>query len=183
MNHFQVVVDGDAAAGEVDRLAERALEWLIDEHIVEESPSRCVPDRRKLGHRPGEDWQAAIVELDEYFLSLDFNGVQVEKGRQIFDAGTYDPMPYCPHCNQPRETDGDRRQAINAWQSSAGDIVLQCPHCERSAPLVDWRHDPPIGFGCLGFRFWNWPSLNREFIERLAAVLGHRLILVEGRAG
>ncbi len=178
-HYYQIIVDRDATEADTAALAERALEWLADEQIVEAAPTPSVPSG--LGRRPAEAWQSAIVEIDEYFLELDVNGVEAVCGRRVFDAGDFAVRPYCPRCNKPGAADARWRTAVEAWRAGDDAATLSCPHCGAHAPLVDWRHDPPIGFGNLGVVFWNWPSLNREFIEQLARVLGHRVVLVEGK--
>jgi hypothetical protein len=179
-NYYQTIVDRDATPAEAERLGRRAVEFMADEQVIADEPSPCVPGGR-MGHRPAEAWQSAIVELDEYFLGLEFNGVEVVCGRQIFDAGQFASRPHCPECNKPRAADSAWQAALDGWRDGDASASLDCPHCASRAPIVDWRHDTPIGFGCLGLTFWNWPSLNREFIERLAGVLGHRVVLVEGK--
>lgn len=181
MSHdYQVIVDRDASAAEAEPLSRQAIDWLVDACIIDETPAACVPDSSARGHRPGPAWQSAIVEIDERFLQREVNGVEVRLGRQIFDAGIYEPTPFCPRCDRPHTPGEAWQRALDAWQSGDDKAALTCPRCGAPSPLVDWRHDPPIGFGHLGIVFWNWPSLNREFIERLARYLGDRLVLVEG---
>ncbi len=180
-NYFQTIVDRDATVDQAEQLGRLAVEWMADEHVIDETACRCVPDAGRAGFCPAEAWQSAIVELDEYFLELDVNGVEVEVGRQIFDAGEYASVPYCPKCNEPGAADDAWQAALRRWEEGDERASLACEQCGAVNPIVDWRHDPPIGLGNLGFTFWNWPSLNREFIDRLAGVLGHRVVLVEGK--
>lgn len=179
---YQIIVDRDVSEDDAKKAGRCAIEWLIDEFVIEEVSTRCVPDSASRGHRPASGWQRAIVEIDERFLELDTNGVHLEVGRRVFDAGQYQPVPYCPACDQGHRPDAQWERALSTWRSGDDEAQLVCPRCETPAPITDWRHDPPIGLGHLGIYFWNWPSLNREFIERLAAELGHRLLLVEGLA-
>lgn len=180
-NDFQTIVDRDAPADQAEFLARLALEWLADADIIEQSASRCLPDADRAGFRPGPRWSAAIVEFDESFLDLDINGVEVVCGRQIFDAGQFEPTPHCPRCHAAQPAGQRWNQALEAWQQGDEDTTLGCNACGQSALIADWRHVPPIGLGCLGIRFWNWPSLNREFIEQVGRAVGSRVLLVEGR--
>lgn len=180
-NYFQIIVARRIGPGGAAALAQQGLDWLADEAVIVEEPSHSVPDEHSRGFHPGPAWRSAVVELDESFLEMELNGVQPLTGRQIFDAGQYDPVPYCPKCHEPAQADQAWEDALADWEAGDDAAPLHCPHCEEPSLIVDWRHSPPIGFGRLGFCFWNWPSLNREFIERLAAELGQPMMLVEGK--
>jgi hypothetical protein len=67
------------------------------------------------------------------------------------------------------------------WYEQKGPGILACPHCGEERPITEWQHDPPWGFGYLGFEFWNWPPFEPSFVEAAAKQLGHRVILVEGK--
>jgi hypothetical protein len=188
--YYQIIVVCDVDAFDAQRTGRKALEWLADELVIQDEPTACVPDNRQ-GFGPAELWQSAIVEIDESFLGMEINGVEAATGRQVFDAGDYEPTPYCPTCHAPVASDSPKvpvgsevtgwQEALDAWARGDNRAAFACPACAATSPIVDWRHDPPIGFGNLGLFFWNWPSLNREFISRLAAALNHRLVLIEGR--
>ena len=180
-NDFQTIVDRDASSDQAESLARRALEWLADTEIIEERASRCLPWPDRTGFRPGPSWASAIVEFDESFLDLDVNGVQVLTGRQIFDAGQFEPTPHCPRCHAAQPAEEQWSQALEAWKEGNDGARLDCGACDQSALIADWRHIPPIGLGCLGIKFWNWPSLNREFVEQVGRAVGGRVLLVEGR--
>ena len=52
--------------------------------------------------------------------------------------------------------------------------------------VTEWRFKPPLGFGNLSFRFWNWPPLDspswRIDIPALVRdVTGHRIVSTWGR--
>jgi hypothetical protein len=187
-NYYQTLVARDAVIPDPKRTGETALAWMADELVIVDEASVCVPsqpDERRLGFGPGELWQSAIVEIDESFLERECNGVESVTGRQVFDAGEYDTRPHCPGCNTPVVADAPTldqwKKALEAWARGDDRAALECPTCGQTAPIARWRHDPPVGFGNLGLVFWNWPSLNREFIVRLGRAIGYDLMLVEGR--
>jgi hypothetical protein len=187
-NYYQTIVARGVPSPKVERTAKTALEWMADELIIADDLTTCIPsrpDEHRVGRRPGELWQSAIVEIDESFLDRACNGVESLTGRQLFDAGGYQSRPYCPECNTPvgsgrPNTLTQWTAALDAWASGDDSAGLRCPRCGATSAIIEWRHDPPIGFGNLGLVFWNWPSLNREFIVRLGKKIGHDLTLVEG---
>ncbi|MFW5968343.1 MAG: hypothetical protein ACOCV2_12535, partial [Persicimonas sp.] len=65
---YQIIVDRDASEDDAAKAGRRAIEWLVDECVIEEASTRCVPDSAARGHRPAVGWQRAIVEIDERFL-------------------------------------------------------------------------------------------------------------------
>lgn len=179
-HYFQSLVDVDAPADIADRLGEVVIEVLVALGIVGSDTAACVPGGGA-GRPPGPRWQEAIVEIDESFLTHPCNGVEVVCGRAVHDAGDWQPVPHCPACHAPNPAASGWRDSLARWKGGDEAASLLCAHCGERSPVTAWRHNPPIGLGSLAIRFWNWPSLNREFIDRIADVLGHRLVLVEGR--
>ena len=70
---------------------------------------------------------------------------------------------------------------MEQWFQNSGPALLACPQCGASQAINHWQHDPPWGFGCLGFEFWNWPPLTEAFIQQIADLLNHRIIFVCGK--
>ena len=176
-HYFQVLVLS-VDPGEIDEMCERALAFLHDEGIIELDDAPRAPGGR-MARPPGPHWQQAIVEYEESFLQEGINGVECELGRQVFTPGDYDVVMRCPKC-------GAYHKADDAWQSAARryeagqKASLRCGECGDETPVERWLYDPPIGFGNIGLVFWNWPSINHEFIEQMGLELETKLYLVEG---
>ncbi|MGM0558584.1 MAG: hypothetical protein ACQEVA_19520 [Myxococcota bacterium] len=139
-----------------------------------------TPDNRP-AFGPGSHWQAAIVECDETFLELDDNGVVGRIQRRIIDPGEFRASVICPECLEPRAFDEQWTRRGRRWIDQDGSTDLSCPKCSAVTPVQDWAYAPPVGFGNYSVTFWNWPSINREFINQLQQVVGSHISLIEGK--
>ncbi|AQS69060.1 hypothetical protein [Streptomyces pactum] len=182
-DRFQVIVDLDAGGTDAERLARRALEWLVAEGVVLAERTPCVLGQ-PLGHPPGPHWQRAVGD-DWDFEPWD--GLAVHTRRTGFTSGADLPgAALCPRCGAPAPLDDDAtwrrfRAAMRVWHDT-GAASVGCAACATAVPVPDWSWDEaPLAFGHLGFEFWNWPELTDGFRARLAALLdGHRTAYVWG---
>lgn len=156
------------------------FDFLVDLGVVEESSSAITPAGRP-AYGPGSHWQAAIVECDETFLEHEVNGVVGRIRRSIVDPGSFEAEAICPECLQARPFDEAWEARASDWVQHADQTDLECPHCGEITPVEDWAYDPPLGFGNLSVTFWNWPSINREFIHRVQRIVGTHASLIEGK--
>ncbi|WP_131746914.1 hypothetical protein [Frankia sp. Cppng1_Ct_nod] len=183
---FRTIGDIEAAAGNAEELAAAMIGWLVEAGIVAADRTDCVLGS-ELGYPPGPNYADAMTEPDTTLGRLRTNGLEVITGRQVFDFGEGEVVNAgCPHCaatirliDDHWELDdrvwGPFGDAIHAWHGGAAGIV-SCAVCAKPVELNDWRWNPEWGFGYLGFKFWNWPSLAPGFVTEFAGRLGHRVV-------
>jgi hypothetical protein len=180
-DYFQSIVDPEATEAEAPSLSDRVLRWLVDEQIVVSKPTDCVLGNPSCGYAPGPAYVKATGGPDDWVLRLRTNGLMVVSTRTFFHNGENGFEPVCGECgNRTARKRGWWSDAANEWYIRAGPGMLACPACQVSRPVTEWKHDPPVGFGNLGFTFWNWPPLIEEFIAAVGKQLGHRVLHVEG---
>ncbi len=177
-DHFQHLVDQQATAAEAPSLAGKLLRWLIDEGIVAEEPSDCVLDA-DLGRRAGPAAGRAVGDLSSVpGDGLWSGGVSVCSEKTVYHCGQGCWEVTCPSCGEVVEHAWG--EAVDDWwQGGAG--ILACAACGHSAFVGDWAWDPRWAFGHLGVTFWNWEPLAPSFLREVEAVLGHPVVLVDGK--
>ncbi len=156
------------------------FDLMVDLGVLADDPG-AVTATGEPGFGPGSHWQAAIVECDETFLELDSHGVHGAIERRVIDPGGFTATVMCPECLQPRAFDEQWRARAADWIDRADTTALSCDHCNTATAVESWAYDPPLGFADLWVTFWNWPSINREFINRVQDVVGHHVSLIEGK--
>jgi hypothetical protein len=177
---FQVVVDRDATQSEAAELATTIHRWLIDEGIVLADPPDCVLSS-DVGYRAGPHYEKATSMAHEHLWRLRTNGLDLITKRTVFHSGQGGFELVCVACADRFEPTEQWGEAIDEWHKNKGVGMLACPSCGHTQPITDWLHDPPWGFGNLGFKFWNWPPLRESFVEEIGKRLGHRVVLVAGK--
>lgn len=177
---FQSVIDPEASEAEAPALAERLLQWFIDEGIVVAVPSDCTLGDS--GYAPGPSYARAVGSPNELLLKLRTNGLEVVSKRSVFHNGGLGVELVCTSCggrfDPPR---GLWSGAVGEWYDRRGPGLLACPGCQAMRPITEWQHDPPFGFANLGFTFWNWPNLLDDFVSEIAERLGHHVVVVLGK--
>ena len=153
--------------------------------MIARDESACLPDGAT-GYAPGPHCALALADPDpraaERLHRLPVNGVLVRSGRMVYHGAALGSAQ-CPHCARPLSIPGDPRwfDAVEQWLligEDADEGLLFCTGCTRFAPVTSWPCEPPVGFGCLGLSFWNWPPLAPEFVAGLEALIGAPLIEV-----
>ncbi|GAB3889522.1 hypothetical protein GCM10029964_059340 [Kibdelosporangium lantanae] len=172
-DHFQRIVDVEATEAQAPGLAAVVVEWLVDRGVVRAEVTDCALGD---GHAPGPEYAVAVTEPDPGLVDLRTNGLEVAVGRQVFFSADVSQWIACPHC----AVDFDSDEAIRTWYLHGTD-THPCPVCGRLVALNDWRWEPPWGFGCLGFTFWNWSPLRDDFVADVAGLLGHRVVRPYGK--
>lgn len=179
-DYFQSIVDPEATEAEAPSLADRVLRWLIDEQIVASELTDCV--FMKPGYAPGPTYVKATGAPDVHVLKLRTNGLEVVSTRTVFHNGGLGFDLVCAACGSRIEPmQGWWADAVGEWYDRAGPGMLECPNCQVARPVTEWQHDPPLGYGNVGFTFWNWPSLTDDFVASVGKLLGHRVLHVEGK--
>lgn len=183
---YQCVVDLDVSFAEARSTGASITAWLASEGIVgPESPdTRPVPGCRPPGPDAGTSTEAPFPDDAPGRPSYGAVKVTVPDGMPTLPART----AACPGCGSaaPLREDGRPAAFIEdvldaaSVEGEAGAGGLRCPACGRTSPVRTWTFDPPWAFGCLGLWFWNWPPLRAEFVDALAAHLGHRVAVVSG---
>jgi hypothetical protein len=109
------------------------------------------------------------------------NGVEVEIGRRVFDAGGNGIQLRCDFCRFEFEPDdGLWNEAVNGWVAGDDHARFGCPGCARRVRLVEWRGPFPWGFGVLSVRIWNRSAAPEE-VSELAELVGRPVLVVHWR--
>lgn len=175
---YHAIVDCDAGAEEALALGRELLAWLAGEGIIEAGVEDCVLGDEG-GHRPGPRHAAALADpAESWFLELRTNGVQAQVGRRASCSSTGAfRCAVCPACRGELPQDEVWSDAAMDWHEG-GAGMLRCTHCGQAAPITQWDHVDPMGFGELTFTFWNWPTLSEDFLAAFKARLGHRTVVI-----
>ena len=177
---FQTIVDPAATEAEAPALADRVLCWLINEQVVARDRTNCVLGDG--GYGPGSAYIKATESPDPHLLRSRTNGLEVVSTHTVFHNGGLGFDIVCLLCGgrfEPQQ--GVWGDAVSEWYNRTGPGMLACPGCGASRAITEWRHDPPIGFGNVGFTFWNWPTLQEQFVAAVGKQLGHRVFVVQGK--
>ena len=187
---YQCVVDRDAQDEvEAQELSARILTWLVDEDIVHGTLTPCCMGADDMGYAPGPNFMKAAGGAETSasncnyadFSAMRTNGLQVLTHREMsFNMQGEFIAVRCPGCDTESEQGDAWSSAVQAWlDGQTGD--LECEQCGSSAPVSEWEHVDPAGFGTLTFKFWDWPPLTDAFLAELAQRLGHRTIVITGK--
>lgn len=161
-------------------LARHMRNFLVAEQVIEAKQSDCVPGSGGKSHAPGPNYTVAVDVPYPHIHSLATNGVEFTLGRivEIDPQGSFQAT--CPKCVEEFTPGEDMYDAISNWHEGANDVSVACPKCVHVTRLLDWPIKPVWGFGNLVIKFWNWPMLRPQFIERLASIAGFEPTLVHG---
>jgi hypothetical protein len=191
---FVMLVDQDVRIEEANETMARVLHRFRDDGlIVGELDADCVLGGE--GYRPGPALPKVyeLSDSEHPFWELHVCGVEPQVGR-AFNYWAYGPSHEgfsCPICKTEYGSDDNRlsdefSQAIGQWVEESGPALVRCVICAREVPLTEWLWTPPLGFGNLSFRFWNWAPFEslawriniRTIMEE---VTGHRVVYTYGR--
>ncbi|MGO9466833.1 MAG: hypothetical protein ACLQIB_24540 [Isosphaeraceae bacterium] len=191
---FEMLVDADATIEQAEEVKDRVLERFRALGLITgDANEECVLGGE--GYRPGpavsEHYELGNEELP--FWELLTCGVEARVARH-FNEWAYGPSCAgfrCPCCNAEFEPDNEDLQqtlsaAIDEWVEQSGPAAVTCPRCAKEVPVTEWRCEPPLGFGNLSFRFWNWPPLDSrswqiDIPALVREVTGHAIISTNGR--
>lgn len=193
-DYYRVVVDPRASAAEAPVLAKKVIEYMVRRNILRAERSACVCSDEG-GYPPGDNVAEALAQCTSkaskvplplekivaYVRQCAVNGVVEVVGRTVFhNGGLGVDVVRCPLC-QANDVEGNWGDAVGHWYYGDDLAPLQCSKCNEKSPLSDWTFDPPWAFGHLGFQFWNWSPMKRDFIDRISDILGHKVVLVTAK--
>jgi hypothetical protein len=187
---FRTIVEPSASPQDAPALAKKVIHYLIERRIIR-------PERKSEGgYPPGDNVAEALAtwtprdrpghplpleEILHDLLRWSNNGVEEVVGRTVFhNFGAGLDVVRCPVCvgNHVKANWGD---AIDQWYAGDDLAPFQCPGCTEISPIIEWTFDPPWAFGHLGFTFWQWPPMKRAFIDQIAGILGHKVVVIAGK--
>jgi hypothetical protein len=190
---FEMLVDIDATAQEAEPLASAVVDRLRNLGLISGSlNSDCVLG--KMEYRPGPAVPDSYVlePREGRFWELHTCGVEPKIGRgfNMWALGPVCGGLTCPSCRfhvQPFDAElGDVvGAAINEWLEQTGPALVRCPRCHQQLSIAEWECKPPLGFGNLSFKFWNWPPLDSSSWKiDIAAIVrdctGHTIVRTYG---
>lgn len=192
-DNFEMLVDVDATAEEAAELARAVLERFHTLGLISGDPNGdCVPGGQ--GYRPG----SAVADLykrqtrEGRFWELLTCGVEplIGRGLNEWALGPVCEGFTCSACGAEIEPFGNEfgdsvGKAIGEWYDQSGAALLECPQCAHKRSITDWCCKPPLAFGNLAFRFWNWPPLDSpswsiDLATIVREVTSHRVVSTHG---
>jgi hypothetical protein len=191
--NFEMLVDVDVTAEHAEALCHAVLNRFRELRLITgKANDECVLGGQ--GYPPG----SAVANLykreeREYpFWEAATCGVEPEVGRG-FNAWALGPVFkgfFCPSCGAQVEPLGGEMgnsvgKVIREWLDASGPALVACPKCRRKHRISQWHCKPPLGFGNLSFRFWNWPPLNSpawgiDIAGVVRDISGHTIIRTYG---
>lgn len=192
-DNFEMLVDVDATAEEADQLSRAVLDRFRASGLISgELTGDCVLGGQ--GYRPG----LAVADLyrresfeNRFWESLPC-GVEpcVGRGFNEWAIGPVWEGFTCSTCGADIGPfsdgfDDSVGKVIGEWFDESGPALLACPRCMEKRSITEWRCKPPLGFGNLAFRFWNWPPLdssswNIDVRAIVREVTGHTIVRTYG---
>lgn len=160
-------------------LGKLVLDNLVKNRIVEKIKTDCILGGT--GHAPSTGYQLALAEKHERKLFPAINGLEVITERSIFENGGngLDAL-VCPLCDV-NNIKTNWHEAIGEWYNNTGNGLHYCSNCKSKVPIVSYHFVPTWAFGALGFKFWNWPTLNEEFVNDIGLITQRAIRVVNGR--
>jgi hypothetical protein len=177
-DHYQAVVFQGDSAEAPGRLSNRIHDYLVDAGIIVAEPSDCTLGGPSKSFAPGSNFYAAVAESDEplYFRT---NGVEFREGRLVeITSDSHEVI--CTICKRLSPVDDEFFEAVSQWYAGDDHSPFACPHCKHSRRLLDWKIEPPCGFGSIIIKFWNWAPLDPEFVVQIGRLAGANLVVVKG---
>jgi hypothetical protein len=190
-DNFQMLVDVETTAEEAEGLSHSVLDRFRKRGLITGMEiSGCVLGG--MGYMPGpavaDSYQPGRHE--GRFWELRTCGVESKSGRN-FNFWALGPVGEgftCSECGTYMERNefGDSfGKAVLDWWDQGGPGLLPCPACGKERSIAEWEHRPPLGFGNLSFRFWNWPPLDSpswkiDIAAIVREVTGHKIVSTHG---
>ena len=166
-DYFEMLVDVEVTEEHAADLGLKVGKFFQEVGLISGQSNRdCVLGGE--GYLPGP----AIKKLyeggeEQPFWELAVCGVEfvVLRGFNEWALGPAFENIVCPRCSTKIETLSDAFsdpvvESIGEWLEQSGSGLLVCPACQSGSTINDWQSKPPLGFGNLALRFWNWPPLD-----------------------
>jgi hypothetical protein len=190
---FQMVVDVEATLSQAGEVAQAVLRQFREQDLIqgEANPDCVLGDT---GFRPGPTvsklYRLGKGELR--FWELKTCGVEPTVGRG-FNEWALGPSCEgftCPACGAGIDPFaevfvGAIGRAVGEWMDESGPPLVSCPECRKKQPIIEWQCKPPLGFGNVSYRFWNWPPLDSpswriDIAAIVGEISGHRIVKTHG---
>lgn len=188
-DNFEMLIDPEVSLAEATALAQQVVTMLRDRRlIIGELSTDCVLGGAgyPVGPAVREIYQLAPNEGE--FWTLLTSGVEpvIRRTCNLWALGPSCEMFVCPMCDTTHADLtgqlGDRIfAAIDHWQQQEGDTKVTCTNCNAACQITEWHSKPPLGFGNLAFRFWNWPPFDSsswtvDLPQLFRDVTGHPIV-------
>ena len=192
-DNFEMLVDVDVSLTDARGLSDAVIaEFRNRGFIAGDLTPDCVLGGS--GYKPGP----SIPEIykpqscESTFWTLITSGVEphVERTFNHWALGPSCEGFTCLQCSgsiEPFDDEfGDAMMvAIEQWTTDSGAAELACPHCKQPTAVTSWRAKPPLGFGNLSFRFWNWPPFDfpgwqYDIPKLVQDITGHTIVRTWG---
>ena len=188
-----MLVDADVSLADANALSDSVVAEFRNRGLISgELTDTCVLGGA--GFRPGPSladlYEAARPEYR--FWELVTSGVEptVERSFNYWALGESCEGFTCPVCAAAIQSLDDpfrdaMTDAIGEWLNESGSAQLVCPHCSHATQVTEWHAKPPLGFGNLSFRFWNWapfdmPGWKIDIRTLVRKTTGHTIISTYG---
>lgn len=186
-DYFHTIVFKLESESDVALAVESVRRWMIDLDIIlaeVDDSALSVP-----GHRPGPNVYSAVIDegVDfQWWLELRTNGMGIHIGRQVFIGWALlgEFCMACDICERPNNVSiepPDMFEQVNNWVAKDEDTNIACPVCGTIKNIADWDYGDSLGFGNLGFVFWNWPKLKEDFVNKISWIVGQKGKIVSGK--
>lgn len=191
---MSAIIDLEARESDAESLAARVVDALIEDGILdpEQDPESILGGEG--GYRPGPKI-STLYQLDNdesSFCELATNGLELETkpwvnvyGMPCFEHFT------CPKCDAKFEMDDPFSDeflstTVGEFYEGNSSVSAECPSCEQTSTVREWKATPHLGFCNLAFIFWNWPPFDSagwksNVPQRISEILGHKVATTYGR--
>ena len=122
---YAAIVPYGVAPESAQAVADLFVNYLIKRKIISGKLTECVLGMDS-GYPPAHHYGQILVQADDYLPELSTNGVAIQLGRQVFNAGGADEIG-CPNCG-------------NKMEAAAPE---NCPNC--GAPVKGAKFCPECG--------------------------------------
>ena len=190
---YEMLVDPEVELADARKLSRAVIARLRQVGLITGNlTSDCVLGGK--GYRPGPAVKSLYkrAKREPAFWDSRTSGVQPRVGR----AYNYDALAeahegfVCPACGaeiEPFVEDAFEDAvgaALRKWEKNVI-AKVRCLHCSKSFAITKWLCRPPLGFGNLSFRFWNWPPLDSpswqiDICDVVKQITGHNFIKTYG---
>lgn len=196
-DHFQRIVDVEATDEQAGPLAERIVDWMVEEGLItrQMSGDGVYSPSADTGHVPGPDWRRAVADPSDPAWLPGPVAVMVGRDYYVEGQGTDEAdSATCPRCaartvviDYPESFEPDQEawqpfeDAVAAWKATTGEASVICRSCAAPVPVTEWDFGSGFTLATLAFDFWGWPPLAAAFLTDFAARLGHRAVEQTGK--
>jgi len=163
-----MLIDSDVSLSDAPSLADRIVTELRDRGLITGDLSQeCVLGGSGYHIGPAAQELYKLSPNEGHFWTLIASGVEpsIERSCNLWALSPSCEYFVCPVCNTTHENltgeIGDSIiSAVGHWHEQNGDTEAHCTNCGKATQITEWQSKPPMGYGNLAFRFWNWPPFD-----------------------